>query len=376
MSTSYQYIETATQLENAVTDCAESAVLTVDTEFTRTSTYYPIVGLIQVFNGRDCYIIDPLAVPDLSALAGLLANPAILKVFHACSEDFEVFLHGIGVVPGPVFDTQIGAAVMGINFSISYQGLVEHFLGLNIPKEQTRSDWLQRPLTQAQLDYAALDVIYLYQIFEMQRQTLITTGRMAWVEEECSHLADDISITIDPQRYYQRVKSGARMSRAELNVLRSLCAWREAKARELDIPRNRVIEEKSLITMTRMRGEGLSALTDEGALTHRQARRFGDEILKALAEAREKPADLHPEPLDDATRLQDKNDRLKRLKLVVESRAQELGVSPEMLARRKHLEQLLRTEGPPGRFELPAPLQGWRREAIGNHLLAALAEVS
>ena len=163
-SDQYQYVETRVQLLSAVEACKSAGVIALDTEFARFNTYYPIVGLIQIATRDDCFLIDPVALSDLEPLAPLLQNPGILKVFHACSEDLEVFQHALGVIPAPLFDTQIAAAVLGVGFSMSYQALVEHWLGVSLPKDQTRSDWLARPLTAQQLHYAALDVIHLLEV--------------------------------------------------------------------------------------------------------------------------------------------------------------------------------------------------------------------
>ncbi|MCB1691366.1 MAG: ribonuclease D [Pseudomonadales bacterium] len=369
----FQYVDTQAGLDDLVASCEDRTVLAIDTEFARSHTYYPEVGLIQVYNGSTCFLVDPLALEDLGPLAMLLGDASKLKLFHACGEDLEVFLYALNVVPGPIFDTQVGAAVLGVGFSMSYQNLVSHFLGLTIPKEQTRSDWLQRPLSAAQLDYAALDVIHLYEVYEKQRGLLESEDKLGWVMEECGHFGDDISINQDPSLVYQRIKSGSRLSPRELNVLREVCAWREVKARAHNVPRNRIVDEKSLVALSRLPSPDKNALADVG-FSHRQVRKFGDELIRAATLAREAPSASYPPPMEDTRSLADKSARLKRLKEVVEARAAELRVAPEMLARRRHLEQLLRTEDGEGGFELPAPLRGWRRDAIGEHLIAALQD--
>jgi len=373
MAISYHYVDSDSELRRVVGILRSGPVVSIDTEFARSHTYYPEVGLIQAYDGRQCYLIDPLAVGDLAIIAELLADTDVTKVLHACSEDMEVFEYAVGVTPSPVFDTQIAAAALGISFSISYQNLVAHYLDISVPKEQTRSDWLQRPLSDAQLDYAALDVIHLLEVYDKQERELESQGRSHWVEEECSGLGQEISISLAPDRYYLRVKSSSRMSRAELNKLQALCAWRERRARELNVPRNRVVEEKALVAAVRSDIHDKNGLQEIAGMTPRQVRKHGDEILFLLSEARLVPARDFPAAIEEMP-VAVKNARMKLLKKVVDERAAALNVSPELLARRRHLELLLRTADEVGEYELPDPFTGWRRKAIGEALLAALQD--
>ena len=180
-SIKYQYVSTAAKLQEAIEVCGRAEAVAVDTEFARFNTYYPIVGLIQLGTSEACFLIDPLAINDLSPLKQILAKPSIMKVFHACSEDIEVFQHALGFVPKPLHDTQIAAAALGVGFSMSYQSIVEYYLGISLPKDQTRSNWLARPLSQDQLRYAALDVIHLLQVYEHQREQLSSADKERWI---------------------------------------------------------------------------------------------------------------------------------------------------------------------------------------------------
>ncbi|XOV89320.1 MAG: ribonuclease D [Pseudomonadota bacterium] len=370
MTISFQYIDTTPDLEMVVARCRRVAAVSIDTEFARSHTYYPEVGLIQIYDGETCFLIDPLVIDELSSLADLLEDKRVLKIFHACSEDMEVFQYAIGTLPLPVFDTQIAAAILGDGFSMSYQKLVEKYLSLNVPKEETRSDWLQRPLSDAQLDYAALDVIYLLQVYERQQAALVASGRLAWVEEECALLGIDVATSIDPGNVYLRVRAAARMSPPELNRLQALCAWRELCARRLNLPRNRVVEEKALVALVRTRDPDRETLASAG-LTPRQIRKYGDDIMEVLQSASLADAGSFPPSLDEEPV---SNDRIKRLKQLVDQQAEALSIAPEMLVRRRQLEELLRSNNGGSGFELPAALQGWRREVIGDRLLRAVEQ--
>jgi ribonuclease D len=367
------YIDNQVQLRQAIEACLEVSVVTIDTEFARYNTYYPIVGLIQVYDGRTCYLIDPLGIEDLTPLVDLLEANNVLKIFHACSEDMEVFQYCLNTLPTPVFDSQIAAAALGIGFSISYQNLVSHHLSITVPKEETRSDWLQRPLTEGQLKYAALDVIYLLQVYEMQRDQLQEMQREEWVTEDSALLSVDLPTMVEPDSAYKKLKGLAKLNRKQLSVLQALCSWRETRARETNVPRNRIVDQKSLISIA---GENILEKNDLQAIAEmspRQVRKFGEDLLFLAEEAKRLPEDKYP-PLvpRDGARIDSK--KLGDLRGVVQSRAKFLGVSPELLTKRRHLEALLRSSDGNGNHELPEGLSGWRKEAIGNDLIEALRE--
>ncbi|MDG1442777.1 MAG: ribonuclease D [Pseudomonadales bacterium] len=367
----FEIVTSVERLEEVASHCEKQSVLAIDTEFARTSTYYPIVGLIQIYDGESCFLIDPLEVSDLSCLSKLLTDDSIVKVFHACSEDLEVFKYCIGVAPTPVFDTQIAAAMLGDGFSLSYQKLVEKNLFIDVPKEETRSNWLQRPLTDSQLQYAALDVIYLFQIYHIQADQLVQKGRESWVQQECESLPKDIATQIDPHEYYLKVKNIARLNRDQLGLLRELCAWRETKARSLNVPRNRVVDEKGLFLVAQNEIDDTADLQRLANLHAREVRKHGAEILQIVQGMdSDKTNDLPDSILKP--RIPIDNKLLKKLKVVVDTVAESNTIAPEMLAKRRHLEQLLRSVNNKGLYQLPTHLTGWREALVGNALLECL----
>lgn len=369
----YEEITDSARLPEIVASCREKSAIALDTEFARTNTYYPIVGLVQIYDGENCYLIDPLAVEDLSPLADLLSDDSVTKVLHACSEDVEVFCDALGVVPQPIFDTQIAAALLGVGFSVSYQNLVKHYMDILIPKEETRSDWLQRPLTASQLEYAALDVIHLLEVYELQQVELADLDRAGWVTDECAKLAQDIPTQIDPEDFYLKVKNLWRLDQSQLYVLKQLCAWRERAAREKNMPRNRIVDEKALFQIAALSLSDKKAFRDKAEMTSRQLRFHADELETLLAEWRSAPVDDYPD-LIEKKNSPINNQLLRSLKKVVAECAEKLNVAPEMLAKRRHLEQLIRSENSAGEFRLPSALGGWRQSVIGEPLLKEVAE--
>ncbi len=371
--TLFEYIETQSQLEKAIGKCMDAGVVAMDTEFARFNTYYPIVGLIQIYDGRDCFLIDPLAIDDLGPLGKILDNSDLLKVFHACSEDMEVFQYAVGTTPSPVYDTQIASAALGVGFSMGYQAMVEHYLEIALPKDQTRSNWLTRPLSKDQLEYAALDVIHLLQVYERQQEELSGSPKSVWIAHESDELGKDIPTLIDPEDCYKKQKGLWQLGRKELNVLKALCAWHELQARKENVPRNRVVESRSLMTIAKGHLTNKQALQSAAGMTPRQVRKYADEILFLQAEARLVPDHECPEPVMKPDSPVNKM-LLKKLRTIVEEKARDLSVAPELLIRRRHLEKLIRSEDERGRYHLPNELNGWREDVIGEALLSALAE--
>ena len=373
MAPEYRYIDTDEQLLEVVDACLDVSVIALDTEFARTNTYYPIVGLIQIYTGAECFLIDPLSVTSIEPLKAVIEAASLLKVLHACSEDMEVFQHAIGVVPAPVYDTQIASAALGVGFSVGYQALVEHYLDISLSKDQTRSDWLARPLTTSQLDYAALDVIHLLEVYQVQLEALEGGAKLDWVEAESLGLGQGIPTVAAPEESYKKLKGLWQLDRKQLNLLKTLCTWRELTARKEDLPRNRVVDQKSLIYIVKEAITSKQEFQRQAGLNSRQVRKYGDEIQVLQAEAKLVLEEDCPD-IVIRTDTPINNKKLKRLKRVVEERARRLNVAPELLTKRRHLEKLIRSEDERGQYHLPGELGGWREAAIGEALLAELAE--
>lgn len=370
LSLPIEFITEPAQLQAVTDHCMKLRRIAIDTEFVRVSTYFPILGLIQVSDGEKCYLIDPVAIDDLSPLKALLTNGKVIKIFHSCSEDLEVFAHHIGCVPEPLFDTQIAAALVGQGFSLSYQGLVNRLMDVHIDKEETRSDWLQRPLSESQCQYAALDVAYLPSIYETQGKELERLGRSTWLAEECAQLSGAFSLRFQSESYYLRIKSAWKLDTYQLNSLKHLCSWREEEARRRNMPRNRVIDDKILYSLAQ-NGAASKAELVELNLFPGQIRRYGDLLVEMIEKSQVMDESLHPELLERPVPPKS-GSILKELKQIVGDKAEELDCAPEMLARRKSLEELVRSKDDNERYTLPEFFMGWRKKVIGDELLKRL----
>ena len=343
----------------------------LDTEFMRVDTFYPIAGLLQVCDGSQVFLIDPLLIQNWDAFAELLSDPAVLKVLHACSEDLEVFSRLTGTLPLPLFDTQIAAAYLNIGFSMGYSRLVQSVLDIDLPKGETRSDWLQRPLSETQISYAAEDVLHLAEVFQALRARL-APDKFDWVLEDGEEMVSNLRREIDPNEVYRDAKLGWKLPPAKLAVLRELYAWREQQARLRNLPRNRVIRENSLWPMARTQPDNLVALARIEDMHPKTVRQDGEFLLGLIKQAAAKPAEQWPEPLPEPLPVEAAA-LLKTLRAVGQREAERLDIAPEIMLRKKVLEALLKSGYPNGPYQLPDSLRGWRRELMGQELLDSLA---
>ncbi len=337
----------------------------MDTEFIRTDTFYPIPALYQVTHLDAVVLLDVLAIDDWQFFSQLLSDPDIVKVMHACTEDMEVFEVHLDVLPVNVFDTQLAHAFVSNRFSISYAGLVEEIVDVKLPKHSTRSNWLKRPLTQEQLQYASEDVEYLIPIHDELCDKLERTGRMAWFAEETA--ARPLSRNGISSDYYKSMRGARRMDPRQLSLLQAITTWREEKAREKNVPRGRVIRDEHLLRLAERRNIEVDDLYD--VLPPRVARRYQEDLIEASESVRDHADDRLPQPLDSPL-TQSQGELIKKLKAIGNARAEELGMAEEMLARRRDLEACLRFFLKNG--ELPKMYQGWRADIIAQEYLDVL----
>lgn len=343
----------------------------LDTEFMRVDTFYPQAGLLQVAAADQVYLIDPLLIKDWSALAALLENPAVLKVLHACSEDLEVFQRLLGSLPSPLFDSQLAAAYLNLGFSMGYSRLVQEVLNVELAKGETRSDWLQRPLSETQVSYAADDVLHLAKVYEALDQRLSDEKRQ-WVLEDGAELLENARRQVDPQTLYREAKLAWKLAPQQLSVLRALCAWREEQARSRDVPRNRILKEHSLWPIARTQPKDLASLGRIEEMHPRTLRQDGETLLNLIREAGSLPPQQWPEVLPEPLPIE-ASALLKKLRAVGQRQAQLLEIAPEVMLRKKALEALLKSGYPKGPYQLPDSLRGWRRQLMGQALLDSLS---
>jgi ribonuclease D len=295
----------------------------------------------------------------------------VVKVLHACSEDLEVFLRLTGSLPAPLFDTQLAAGYLNLGFSMGYSRLVQAVLNIELPKGETRSDWLQRPLSETQVSYAAEDVLHLAEVY-LQLQAQLGADKYRWVLEDGAELVANQGRELDPELAYREAKLAWKLSPQQLAVLKVLCAWREREARARNQPRNRIIREHSLWPLARTQPDNLVALARIEDMHPKTVRQDGELILQMIRQAATIPSADWPPALAEPLPLE-ASSLLKKLRAIGQREGERLNIAPELMLRKKTLEALLKTGYPKGPYQLPDSLRGWRRELMGQALLDCLA---
>ena len=364
-----EWIDSCDQLARYCRCWLESSALGVDTEFVRERTFYPDLGLIQISDGQRCFLLDPIALSDLEPLRDVLEAPHIVKVFHSCAEDMEVLYHRFGCFPRPIFDTQIAASLVGIGHSLGYARMVKRLFSVEIPKGQTRSNWLRRPLSEAQKNYAASDVAYLPPSFRYLRDTLFERKRDAWASEEFERLADIDRFLPDPDQAYLKIRASKSLNRRELGHLRALCAWREREARDRNVPRNFILKESALVKLARRPAMHPERLATAG-LTASEIRRYGSKLCHIGRKARGLAPTELPPASDLRINISGYQHEVDQLMFEVRQIADEIDVAPELLATRRAIETLVRRIVAGKKPPLPESLRGWRQEILERRLFA------
>ncbi|WP_456267751.1 ribonuclease D [Kushneria sp. AK178] len=365
----WHFIDTEAALEHACADLATREAIGVDTEFMRETTFYPVPALIQLGDADVVYLIDPTAVAPTPSLRALLGDGGPLKILHACSEDMEIFTRWAGDVPSPVVDTQLAHALLGEESSISYQRLVSHWAEQHVPKGETRSNWLQRPLSEEQCRYAALDVTWLSLIWQRQQDRLRRQDRLEWLLEDCRALVEAARGTRDDERWYLRHRNAWRLEPRQLAAFQRLCAWRERAVRERNLPRNWLASDAVLMEIAAALPANRYELSQVEGVKPSLIKREGDVLLEliqqaALLDDAVLPSVL-PSPVSDAYKK-----RMKALKAAVNERAGALSLPSEVLVTRRELERWISADlqGTDWPF-----MTGWRGNVLNDALVSALS---
>ncbi len=358
-------ITTTQALADACQELSAHPFVTVDTEFKRETTYWPELCLIQVAGPERQYIIDPLARQiDLGPFFALMDDERVLKVFHAARQDIEIMVHRGGVIPRPLFDTQVAAMVCGFGEAVSYENIVRHITGHRVDKSSRFTDWAHRPLSDRQLQYALSDVTHLRDVYRKLAAELDRTGRGTWVAEEMAVLESPETYRLDPREAWRRLKVRPR-SREMLAVLIELAAWRETEAQQRNVPRNRVLRDDALVEIATQRP------TREGDLKRLRAvsKNFASSqhaqgVLEAVHRGKAAdPASL-PE-LPDEQPVNGHGAIVEMLKVALRLASERHQVAPKLIATVSDLERIAADDD----ADVPA-LRGWRRELFGESALA------
>ena len=369
MNFKYEWVESSERLASLCQQWHALDSIILDTEFVRTSTFYPAAGLIQVAAKGEFFLLDPLAINDMTPFASILTDTSIVKVLHSCSEDLEVFKRLLSVVPAPLFDTQLASSYASVGNNLSYQKLIKALLDVDVPKEETRSNWLKRPLTQSQLDYACLDVVYLEKAYVMLVDLLFEQERLLWLQEDCQGLVNKALSPMKAEDMYQKIRWAWKLKPISLAVLQAMTKWREHTAIDKDLPRSHVVSDKMLWDAAYRLPQTIDALSRTEDIKHSAVRKYGEQLLDVIAQSSKTPLSEMPKSMDKPLSSR-AGDMMKALKKVLVGLSEELSLAPEHLARKKELEALVRSGYSQGTYTLPEALCGWRKDIVGEPLLA------
>jgi ribonuclease D len=362
----YEMITDSAALAAACDRLRKSPYVTVDTEFLRETTFWARLCLIQIASPDEAYIIDPLSASlELDSFFDLMADESVMKVFHAARQDVEIFVHLSGIVPKPLFDTQIAAMVCGFGDQVSYDQLVRRTTGGHVDKTSRFTDWSRRPLSQTQLHYALSDVTHLRDVYSTLLESLERQSRGHWVAEEMAILSDIETYRSHPENAWQRLKMRVKKPR-QLAVMQSVAAWRETEAQKRDVPRNRVLKDDAIYEIAQQqpknsdqlgqlrtipRGYERSSAAQDILQAVEQAFAIGEADLPRIPRAR-----TPPDHAGAATEL---------LKVLLKMVAEQHGVASRIIANVEDLEKIAADDEADVRA-----LKGWRRELFGEKALA------
>ena len=343
--------------------------VTVDTEFMRERTYWPELCVVQLAGDHEVAVVDTMAPGiELASLGALLADPAVVKVFHACRQDIEIFVQLFGAVPQPLFDSQVAAMVAGFGDQVGYDALVAALTGGHIDKAHRFSDWAARPLSPAQITYAAADVTHLRGVYEKLTARLENDSRLEWVGEEMAALADPATYIADPEQMWERLRPRTN-NRRLLGVLRAIAAWREREAQRSNVPRGRMLKDEALLEIAAIAPDTIDALGRARGISRGFAEgRMGTSLLAAIAEAKALPDDAMPLAPSQRDGPKASPALVALLKVLLATKCEQHHVAAKLVANSDDIDRLATEDTP----DIPT-LHGWRHDIFGADAIALKA---
>lgn len=359
------YITTRRQLEQFIDRARVSELLAVDTEFLREKTYWPKLCLIQMATEKESVAIDPFSFDDLAPLKELFTNKKIMKLFHAASQDLEIIHHELGVLPEPIFDTQIAASLLGGTLQVGYGALVMSECGVKLKKADSFTDWSRRPLADSQIEYALDDVLYLPRMYRSMTAELEELGRLHWLDNDFAELSNPAKYEVDPYDRWRRLRRVNQLTNRQLSAAREVAAWREKTAMKRNVPRKWVCSDEQIVEACKREPRTLDELFMvrgiRGLLKMDDARC----MLRACVAGLDAPSSEWPELPKSPKSEPNVDEQVDLLSALVKMRAKENGVAFGVLASHDDLTKIAR-----GHYDETDVLRGWRRELVGADLLA------
>ncbi|EKT57523.1 ribonuclease D [Providencia sneebia] len=370
----YRLVTTDSELVQVCQQASEAEWLALDTEFIRTRTFYPQLGLLQLYDGKQVSLIDPLTITDFSPFKTLLSNQHQIKFLHAGSEDLEVFLHDFGCVPDPMIDTQVIAAFLGYPISCGFASLVSEHLEIELDKSESRTDWRARPLSDKQCEYAAADVFYLLPLAKILMQKVEDAGYLTDAKEECLRTVARRQKVIDPAKAYRNITNACQLKDEQLACLQMLAEWRLNQAKARDMAINFVVKEEHLWKVARFMPSSLAEL-DALGLTGQEIRCHGRRLLSIVEKAQQMDESEYPKAVSNLNEQAQYKSLFKEIKTAVKEIAELEKFNVELLASRRQINQLLSVHwGIKSVTGQPELLDGWRGRLLAKTITELLAQ--
>jgi ribonuclease D len=361
------YVTDTETLKDLVAQLRTAPAVAIDTEFMRERTYYARLCLIQLASDDVAAIVDPLAIDDLSPLRDLMVDPAVVKIFHAGSQDLEIFYRLLGEATSPVFDSQVAATIAGFPQQVGYGALVKEMMGVALDKGDTYTDWAKRPLSDTQVEYALNDVRYLPEMYRRLLADLEREGRSSWLSADFEHMEDPATYACLPEEQWRRVKRISSLNRRQLAVAREVAAWREIEAQRRDVPKRLFLGDESIVEVARRAPKTPEELAAIRGVSDKIGRGAQKGVIEAVARGLV-VSDADLPSITKRHRVQGDVDGAVDLMIaLVRTRAREHGVAMPLLASRDDLERLAG-----GEREASPLLEGWRKTMVGEELVALL----
>lgn len=363
---SFEHITTNEQLADLCQRLEGTNTLALDTEFIREKTYYPKLCLIQIATTNIVACIDPLSITQMQPLWDILLDTRCLKVLHAARQDLEIFYNLFGKVPQPVFDTQLVATVLGYGEQMGYGNLIKKVLDIELNKGHARTDWMQRPLSAEQLDYAADDVRYLIQAYPVLTKRLDELKRLDWLTCDFDELVKSSLYEIDAEQVWQRVSGKTRLKGQQLAILQKLAAWREQQAKQRDKPRKWILADDMLVSLAQHPPKDKAQLQRLRGLSENLIHKHGDDLLDLIQQGQSLPKEQWPSLKFKAKLNVEQEALADSVMALIRLRAVQNQITATLLATRKDVDQIIQ-----GERQVPL-LHGWRASLAGNDVLAYL----
>ena len=366
VSVGTEFIDTDAGLMELCDRLRGQPVLALDTEFLREKTYRAQLCLLQVAAEGVVACVDPLAIDSLDPLLDIIYDPSVIKVMHSARQDMEIFYDMRGELPKPLFDSQVAATLLGYGEQVGYANLVKGMLGVELDKMHTRTDWTQRPLDEAQIEYAADDVRYLFKMYFQQVEILEAKNRLDWLQEDFDELTNIITYSPPEETLWKRVKGRQKLKGVQLAILRDLAVWREDQAKKINRPRRWVLKDDVMVDISRFAPGEIAGLEKIRGLENKTIQNHGADLLAAIEQGQNSSKENWPKKIEGRRLSQTQDALVDVLMAVLRARGAEHEVSPALLANRKELENLIL-----GQTDSPV-LHGWRAELAGHDLQTVL----